>query len=64
MFQATYPVIQIRFPALSGPIPVVPLGQSSTSSPGPAAGYTKPLCLCDKLRENDAKRAAKKKRGR
>lgn len=61
MFAGTYPVIEIRFPVLRGPIPVVQLGQSS-SSPGPAAGYTKPLCLCDKLRENDAARAAKKKR--
>jgi len=61
--QGTYPVIEIRFPALRGPIPVIPLGQS-TSSPQPAAGYTKPLCLCDKLREQDALRAGKKKRGR
>lgn len=58
MTQAGFPVIQIRFPALHGPIPVVPLGLSS--SPGPAPGYTKSMCLCDKLRKNDAERAAKK----
>lgn len=59
MWQEPYPVIQIRFPALLGPIPVIPLGQ--TSSPGTAAGYTKKMCLCDKLREQDAARAAKKR---
>ena len=62
MYQATYPVIQIRFPVLNGPIPVVPLGQSS--SPGQAAGFTKKMCLCDKLRENDAARAGQKKKKR
>jgi hypothetical protein len=60
---AGYPTVQIRFPVLQGPIPVVPLGRSM-SSPGPAAGTTKPMCLCDKLRQNDAERASKKKRSR
>lgn len=64
MLLGTYPTIQIRFPALQGPIPVVSLGQSFNPSPGLAAGYTTPMCLCDKLREQDAERAAKKKRGR
>lgn len=62
MEQVGFPVIQIRFPVLQGPIPVVPLGLSS--SPGPAKGYTKSMCLCDKLREKDAERAGKKKRGK
>lgn len=56
------PVTVVRFPAaLQGPLPTVPLGQSGSSSPGEAQGYTKPLCLCKKLREQDAERAARKK---
>lgn len=64
MRQEPFPVIQIRFPVLQGPLPVVSLGQSFNPSPGLAAGYTTPMCLCDKLREQDAERAWKKKRGR
>jgi hypothetical protein len=63
MMRAGFPAVQIRFPVLQGPLPVIPLGRSM-SSPGPAPGYTKPLCLCDKLRQNDAERASKKKRSR
>lgn len=43
--------------ALQGPIPTQPL-----MGAGMGQGTTKPLCLCNLLREKDAERLEKKKR--
>lgn len=56
------PAIQMRPVDLGlhrGPFPTRPLGLASPAST-PPAGTTKPLCLCNLLRERDEERRQKK----